>query len=310
MIQEVEPGRLFTVKSQSTADLWYTVDLEAYTCQPCPSFPAIQFCKHICAVEDHFPDLVLPHSLPLASQPWDQADPLPHTNQLSISNSAPAISLAVTREDAHLLQIISKLQFIHRSNVTLPESPTTSLQVLDGALADATKGAEILPRTAIEKVASNQGTASETASVMGTQRKGAKKRKQVDPYGAGQASGKSARPDARTSKKPRLSPSTSASQDAENLDLDDFDDLTTPDLSPPPTSAVVSPQDAAALPPVGPLASTDAEAQMELMNILARYNTMFPADVPQRTSYYRENTCVVPATAHLPTSTSSYYRTR
>ncbi|KAJ7904261.1 hypothetical protein B0H14DRAFT_3421051 [Mycena olivaceomarginata] len=121
---------------------------------------------------------------------------------------------------------------------------------------------------------------------------------------------KSARPDARTSKKPRLSPSTSASQDAENLDLDDFDDLTTPDLSPPPTSAVVSPQDAAALPPVGPLASTDAEAQMELMNILARYNTMFPADVPQRTSYYRENTCVVPATAHLPTSTSSYYRTR
>jgi hypothetical protein len=190
MIQEVEPGRLFTVKSQSTADLWYTVDLEAHTCQPCPSFPAIQFCKHICAVEDHFPDLVLPRSLPLALQPWDQADPLPHTNQLSISNSAPAISLAVTQEDAHLLQIISKLQFIQRSNVTLPKSLTTSLQVLDGALADATKGAEILPRTAIEKVASNQGTASETASVMGTQRKGAKKRKQVDPYGAGQASGK------------------------------------------------------------------------------------------------------------------------
>jgi hypothetical protein len=37
---------------------------------------------------------------------------------------------------------------------------------------------------------------------------------------------------------------------------------------------------------------------------------MFPVDVPQRTSYYRENICVVPATAHLPTSTSSYYRTR
>ncbi|KAJ6542164.1 hypothetical protein DFH09DRAFT_1041288, partial [Mycena vulgaris] len=198
MIQEVEAGRLFTVKSQSTPGLSYTVDLEAYTCHPCPSFPEIQFCKHICAVEDHFPDLVVPRSLPVASQPWDEVEEVPQTARLSNPHSAPApVARAVTQDDAHLLQaILNKLHLLERSRVTLPEPLTTSLRVLDGALGDTTNGAEILPRT-VQKVASNQGTASETASVMGTQRKGAKKRKNVDPYGAGQASGKSAKDDAR-----------------------------------------------------------------------------------------------------------------
>ncbi|KAJ7025761.1 hypothetical protein C8F04DRAFT_967326, partial [Mycena alexandri] len=66
MIEEIEPGRLFTVKSETTPGLFYTVDLEAYKCQ-CPSFPAISFCKHICGVENNFPDLVAPRSLPVAS---------------------------------------------------------------------------------------------------------------------------------------------------------------------------------------------------------------------------------------------------
>ncbi|KAJ7801702.1 hypothetical protein B0H14DRAFT_2615046 [Mycena olivaceomarginata] len=170
------------------------------------------------------------------------------------------------------------------------------------------RGGEILPRT-VGKIASNQGTASETASVMGTQRKGGKKRKNVDPYGAGQTSGKSAQPDARTGKKARTSPS--ASEDTECLDFDDFDDLMAPGLSLSPVPivssppAVSSPQhvESTAPPPIMPPASTGDSPQAVLMNIMAQYNTMFPPDIPQRTSYYRENT-------YLPTTAGSYYRTR
>ncbi|KAJ7748749.1 hypothetical protein DFH07DRAFT_697431, partial [Mycena maculata] len=55
MIEEIEPERRFVVKSQSTPGLLYTVDLKTYTCTLCPSFPAISFCKHVCAIENHFP---------------------------------------------------------------------------------------------------------------------------------------------------------------------------------------------------------------------------------------------------------------
>ncbi|KAJ7074856.1 hypothetical protein B0H15DRAFT_792683, partial [Mycena belliarum] len=39
MIEETDPGRIFTVKSQTTPGRTYTVDLEAYICHSCPSFP-------------------------------------------------------------------------------------------------------------------------------------------------------------------------------------------------------------------------------------------------------------------------------
>ncbi|KAJ6463931.1 hypothetical protein C8R45DRAFT_840870, partial [Mycena sanguinolenta] len=298
MIEEVEVGRVFTVKSQSTPGLHYTVDLRAYTCEPCPSFPAISFCKHICAVEDHFPDLVVPRSLPAASQPWDEIDGLQHTNQITEAvPSVPPTRMAVTEEDTHLLHIIlNKLQFIQRSKVTLPGPLTSSLRVLDDALGDVTNRAEILPAT-INKVAPNQGTASETASVMGTQRKGAKKRRNVDPYGGGEASGKLAKPDARTGKKARISPEPSVTPG-----FDSESQLPDLDSSLPSTPAeTISAQSAtqpSAVPPIP--AGASASPEMMLMEALTRYNTMFPPHLPQQTSYYRENT-------YLPTIRRSYY---
>ncbi|KAF8206760.1 hypothetical protein K438DRAFT_1963072 [Mycena galopus ATCC 62051] len=146
---------------------------------------------------------------------------------------------AVLQEDTHLLHIVlSKLQFIQSSKVILSEPFTTSLRVLGGALADTTNGAEILPRTK-EKAASNQGTASETAAMMGTQKKGGKKRKILDPYSGGQASGKSAKADARTDKKVRILLSAEEDQPLQN---DDFEDLVTPDMLLPPSPALVSPE--------------------------------------------------------------------
>ncbi|KAF8184355.1 hypothetical protein K438DRAFT_1766433 [Mycena galopus ATCC 62051] len=319
MIEEIQAGRRFTVKSQSIPGQCYTVDLEAYTCG-CPSFPEISFCKHICAVEDHFPDLVVPRSLPVASQPWDE-DIIASVEQ-SLAPTAPTRGSsqpvpAVNQEDAMLLllhYIVNKLQFIQRSKATLSQPLTTSLRALDDALADTTNGAEVLPPT-VKNIASNQGTRNETEQVMGSRRKGGKKRKITDGYAGGQSSGKLAHPDARTAKKPRTAapapsgPSeTRASLDdipssfqADNLDGDldgDFEGLTdgllpvdhdtTPPIPPP---SVVSLQEA-------------IESPMQvLLKSIAIHNTMYPLHIPQTTSYYRDN-------GPLPVSVGSYYRTR
>ncbi|KAF8170860.1 hypothetical protein K438DRAFT_1773536 [Mycena galopus ATCC 62051] len=317
MIEEIQAGRRFTVKSQSTPGQCYTVDLEAYTCG-CPSFPEISFCKHICAVEDHFPDLVVPRSLPVASQPWDE-DIIASVEQ-SLAPTAPTRGSsqpvpAVNQEDAMLLHyIVNKLQFTQRSKATLSQPLTTSLRALDGALADATNGAEVLPPT-VKNIASNQGTRNETEQVMGSRRKGGKKRKITDGYAGGQSSGKLAHPDARTAKKPKTAaptpsgPSeTRASLDdipssfqADNLDGDldgDFEGLTDGllpvdhDTTPPsPPPSVVSLQEA-------------IESPMQvLLKSIAIHNTMYPLHIPQTTSYYRDN-------GPLPVSVGSYYRTR
>ncbi|KJA13627.1 hypothetical protein HYPSUDRAFT_117863, partial [Hypholoma sublateritium FD-334 SS-4] len=44
----------YAVKSQSHSEMVYDIDMIAYTCT-CLDFPAIRFCKHICAVQTHYP---------------------------------------------------------------------------------------------------------------------------------------------------------------------------------------------------------------------------------------------------------------
>ncbi|KAJ6492591.1 hypothetical protein DFH09DRAFT_1338333 [Mycena vulgaris] len=152
MIEEIEPGRLFTVKLQTTPGVVYTVDLKAYKCVDCPSFPVISFCKHICAVENHFPDYVVSRSLPIASQPWDDHDnqtdytPILASPTSILPHAIPAVS--GSQNTLLLLQlIVNKLQFLQRNQqLALPQPLTDSLRHLDNDLAGATRGAEILPK--------------------------------------------------------------------------------------------------------------------------------------------------------------------
>jgi hypothetical protein len=291
MIEEIEAGRLFSVKSQTTDGLFHIVDLQAYTCR-CASFPGISFCKHICGVENNFPDLVVPRSLPIASQPWDEADDVQSRAFVLPTPIAQPVP-AVSQEDTTLLDyIVKKLQLMQRTKASLTEPLASSLRQLDTTLTDVTNGSDVLPRT-VTKVAPNQGTWNDTAEVMGAKRKGAKKRKNTDAYCGGQSSGKSAHPDARVGKKAKTAavsepaPSTTALTDSfEAGDLD---------LADGPTDAV--PQE---------LATRAKEAtespEMLLRQALALYNTMFPPDAPRTTSYYRDNNYVV-------TAPGTYYRT-
>jgi hypothetical protein len=274
-IQEVESGRLFSVKSQSTPGLFYTVDLEAYTCR-CPSFPSISFCKHICAIENNFPDLMVPRSLPIASQPWDEEDniqaPVP-----TAATALPALRL-VSSEDAVLLDCIAKkLQAMQRKEVSLAPSLATTLRGLDILLTEAPNGTQILPRGV--NVAPNQGTRNETAEVMGVRKKGAKKRKNVEAYCGGETSGKSARADARVPKKPKIThlPESAPSFESEIPAVDQgfLDSAAAFDSVPqaPDSEETVSSE----------------TPEMLLRRTLTMYNALFPPDAPRTTLYYHNN---------------------
>ncbi|KAF8157528.1 hypothetical protein K438DRAFT_1777172 [Mycena galopus ATCC 62051] len=195
---------------------------------------------------------------------------------------------------------------MQRTNTSLTVPLATSLRQLDTSLTEATTGSEILPRPI--NVAPNQGTRNETEAVMGTSRKGGKKRKNTDGYCGGESSGKSARPDARASKKARtappvseLDPSADAAQFPEDSSVEDgfdglFDGLVTVDHDAP--QATLAPQVTS-----GDTGETIEDARMKLLKTIAIHNTMFPPDAPRTTSYYRDNSYIV-------TTPGSYYRTR
>ncbi|KAA1479026.1 hypothetical protein DENSPDRAFT_788698, partial [Dentipellis sp. KUC8613] len=45
----------FRVRSQSSPDTVYNIDIDAYVCD-CPAYPRLDICKHLVAVQTHFPD--------------------------------------------------------------------------------------------------------------------------------------------------------------------------------------------------------------------------------------------------------------
>ncbi|KAJ7687757.1 hypothetical protein B0H17DRAFT_1203461 [Mycena rosella] len=134
-----------------------------------------------------------------------------------------------------------------------------------------TNGAEI-PRL-VAKIAPNQGTWNDTAEVMDVKRKSSKKRKNTDTYCGGESSGKLAHPDGRAAKKEKITPSPLPPINDAQREFDGFYDpeLLAPDV----------------------FAFTTESPETLLRTALALYNNMFPpADIPQRTSYYHENTYV------------------
>ncbi|KAK7013805.1 hypothetical protein R3P38DRAFT_3362726 [Favolaschia claudopus] len=223
--------------------------------------------------------------------------PLPGT---PCTSSQPASSFS-QQDGALLTCIIKKLHVIQQAKSSLTAPLADSLRDLDTTLTAVSTGAEILPRRV--KVAPNRGTWNDTAEVMGVKKKGAKKRKHLDAYAGGQASGKSARNDARTAKKARVAdpamemPEETLSDEAPlGFEEGFFSDLATPDGGLDQW-------------PVGePVASEPPEAAQKSPETLLRetfaiYNAMFPPNVPQQTSYYRNNSYPV-------VTPGSYYRTR
>ncbi|KAJ6572985.1 hypothetical protein B0H10DRAFT_1964241 [Mycena sp. CBHHK59/15] len=188
-----------------------------------------------------------------------------------------------------------------------PTTPIIGLNFGIGSSPSRACCSEILPP--FKKVAPNQHSWPETEAmypVIGAPRKGAKKWKNTDPYCGGESSGKLALPDARVAKKAKTSgsPHTTtsslpcasqmeASIDSSAIETEEFD------LSPP-SERVTS----AATSDLSQESTQSESPEMLLRTALALYNNVFPIESPQPTSYYRENTYVLPTTA----TRGSYYR--
>jgi hypothetical protein len=204
-IEEVNGGDsdLFNVKSQTTPNLVYSVDLEAYDCT-CPSFPRISSCKHILAVQHYFKELCEPIkateydiiSAGTALPPVDDANDTPGIPEQTITNDtqAPAPSSSHIKDD--LLHTLSTL--VHRvSNLSpskLDPNNTTTLHETIASFSRRLPTEALLPRA--KHVAPNQHSWPETAAVMGVGVKGKKRTVHTDPYSGGERSGKRAKEDA------------------------------------------------------------------------------------------------------------------
>jgi hypothetical protein len=187
---------IFRVQSHSDPHIQYEVDITSYFCT-CLSFSAIRFCKHMCAVQHHFPEtihLIPTSSLSIVREPPSDED----QGVVTIPASSPSID---DGSDSDIVQEIGlKLQELaNRFHFNPPKYLTETLETLhmqlDTAISESRMSSQlVLPSK--QKVAPNQHSWPETAAVMGVAIK-SKRKTHTDPYSGGERPGKKAKPDAR-----------------------------------------------------------------------------------------------------------------
>ncbi|KAJ7783904.1 hypothetical protein DFH07DRAFT_764281 [Mycena maculata] len=142
----------FIMRSQSDPEIFYEVDLDAYDCT-CLSFPLIWFCKHICAVQLHFPEQVLAIPVSSLTTPILSA-PLPNTTDSDSDDEPDLIKEHDTAADAvealterlqSLALLFSRQPPLHLSDV-LRESVQHATEVLDLLSIDLAPVLPVLPR--------------------------------------------------------------------------------------------------------------------------------------------------------------------
>jgi len=197
-IKATEEADVYQVLSGSKPGVDYRVDLDAYDCS-CLSFPTICFCKHICAVQKQFPEVY--KVVPTAALTIHCDDTIEPTEDLiesdpKVPSASPKDQTANSNDIVGLIHKLSSLTICLQA--TQPAIESGSLTALhhqvNVVLAELREARSTLPD--VKKVAPNQHSWTETASVMGAAVK-SKKRKNNDPYGGGERSGKKARPDVR-----------------------------------------------------------------------------------------------------------------
>jgi hypothetical protein len=192
-IEQVDAGDSegYRVRSQTNGEVWYSVDVDAYTCG-CLGYPLIKFCKHLCAVQLHFPCKVTPRPFPQTSSSELSISCVPATRGSTPSVDDPIPDANTAALIAHKLSILLRM---HASS-PWPDGFIHALQHLEPALDLAISEIPTLPKA--NKLPPYQNSWTETAAVMGAKRK-IKRKVHEDPYSGGQQSGKKAKADARTS---------------------------------------------------------------------------------------------------------------
>lgn len=192
----VEPS-IFYVKSQSLPDHRYRVDLDAYDCD-CLSFPLLRFCKHICAVQTHHPEVprIVPVSALTTTEPCtisadDDIEPTTVVAPLS-----PSRHNKDTLEISDLAEKLTNLALILRQRT--PKKLPASLRSLSAALETHLSDLRDLLPPVVSIPSHKMSDWKQTADAMGIGRvKGKAKRTNADPYSGNERSAKLAKPDAR-----------------------------------------------------------------------------------------------------------------
>jgi hypothetical protein len=202
-IEEVIKGEVYLVRSQSDPKSKYHVNIDAYTCD-CDSFSLISFCKHIGAVQNHFPKI--PTACHPNSKVFPQSTASADDDTLSVTMdtrpSSPTTEIVPNGSNSHdfaaVMEITDKLQRLAVRMHLVPPQLTNNLRnlglSLDQILAESVQP-QVLPER--KMIAPNQHSWTETAKVMGAPVKSKRARIHTDPFSGGERSGKKAKPDAR-----------------------------------------------------------------------------------------------------------------
>jgi len=200
VLDHADSGATYLVKSVSRPGQQYSVDVTAYTCT-CPDYPVIQFCKHLHAIQAHFPDLASSNQLNTLSTGSEISTILDLDEQtlglgLSVPGTGtecPSSALVVDPESGTSAMLRSVSEKFERlvARFRLQGTPEQAKRLnawLDHELSLESATPNLLPKR--QKLSPRLNSWPETQAAMMPAKKTRPKRAGDQAYGAGESSGK------------------------------------------------------------------------------------------------------------------------
>jgi len=173
------------------------VDLTAYTCT-CLDYPVIQFCKHLSAVQIHFPEAVETHTIAGPAISFDEFDD-DEDEDSQPNQDIDTHSESSAIDEANILQLAQTFErMAAHLRYDKPPAPRDLSRLrplvrdLENEMASWSITASLLPPR-VPNIPPNVKGWKETQMAMMPSKKGRRKRAGDAAYGAGERSGKKAK---------------------------------------------------------------------------------------------------------------------
>lgn len=140
----------------------YNIDMVAYTCT-CLDYPTIKFCKHVCAVQTHYPSV---HQfIDLDQDPQERL--FDFMSPSSTPTTSPMIPLPISTPSTSPSSLVEDLERLAaKMQISTGHEPHPDLQVVVRHELSLLQGsAQLLPGR-LPRIAPNQKSWSETSAVM------------------------------------------------------------------------------------------------------------------------------------------------